>query len=282
MQNDVHYYCTYLLCRKAGVKVTTAKQIAWANGYVDAATDCDLHGIQTQCAPLGNWEKKRPGPPNWADTQIQHSVIVPFHFMPPNKDTWVVEANSANTRQLVETAYSFGDPFQFGVAAHTYQDSWSHQGFTGWIEDHNACKSIHNLVAFVTPNCGHADFGKIPDEMWREDWIDYRTKTGKHINNRLRLLDCAVHIYELILACPWAHQTKKAAKWEYIEPKLNQIYTEWDYDKRAQDLLDFAGGKGTAWKNLNKVYEKEHRQEFINAARAHLSESLKLMPKGLK
>ena len=72
MQKDFHFYLTYVLSRKVGISVKDAEKIAWANQYTDDLTEADLHGIQTQSAILGNW----------ADRQIQLSVLVPFHFIP--------------------------------------------------------------------------------------------------------------------------------------------------------------------------------------------------------
>jgi hypothetical protein len=59
--------------------------IAWADQYTDDLTKADLHGIQTQSDVVGNW----------ADTQVQMSVLVPFHFIPGNDDNypWMTTRN---------------------------------------------------------------------------------------------------------------------------------------------------------------------------------------------
>ena len=72
MQKDVHFYVTYALARKAGLPAEGAEKLAWADQFTDDLTAPDLHGIQTQSAIAGNW----------ADRQVQLSVLVPFHFVP--------------------------------------------------------------------------------------------------------------------------------------------------------------------------------------------------------
>ena len=72
MQKDIHFYLTYLLCVRVGVSRKNAEKIAWANQYTDELTESKVYGIQTQSDEFGNWK----------DEQIQHSVLVPFHFIP--------------------------------------------------------------------------------------------------------------------------------------------------------------------------------------------------------
>jgi hypothetical protein len=79
-------YVTYALAREAGLPAEDAEKLAWADQYTDDLTEPDLHGIQTQCATVGNW----------ADRQVQLSVLVPFHFVPGADAThpWMTTAGS--------------------------------------------------------------------------------------------------------------------------------------------------------------------------------------------
>jgi len=59
MQKDFHFYVTYFLARKAGMSAVLSRKIAWADQFADDLTKADLHGLQTQCKPLGNWSDRQ-------------------------------------------------------------------------------------------------------------------------------------------------------------------------------------------------------------------------------
>ena len=153
MQKDFHFYLTYALARRVGIPARTAQEIAWADQYTDDLTEADLHGIQTQSAILGNW----------SDRQIQLSVLVPFHFIPggDRRHPWMTTRNSLRAKHLVQNALS--DVFQLGIALHGLQDTFSHENFSGWQEDLNACYPWYYIGSNVIPNVGHAEMRAIPD-----------------------------------------------------------------------------------------------------------------------
>ncbi len=70
MQKDIHFYLTYALGRKLGMSPEEIETVAWADQFTDELTQPGLHGLQTQTSTLGNW----------AERQIQATVIMPFHF----------------------------------------------------------------------------------------------------------------------------------------------------------------------------------------------------------
>jgi hypothetical protein len=96
MQKDVHFYLTDLLCVRVGVARKNAEKIAWANQYTDELTESKVYGIQTQSDEFGNW----------SDEQIQHSVLVPFHFIPGSNEEHprLTEPNSHRVQELVRAA----------------------------------------------------------------------------------------------------------------------------------------------------------------------------------
>ena len=145
MQKDVHFYVTYVLAKRAGLPAQDAEQLAWADQFTDDLTESDLHEIQTQSAIAGNW----------ADRQVQLSVLVPFHFVPGSnaEHPWMTTANNDRARQLVQSAK--GSLLQLGIALHAFQDTFSHEGFSGWQEDLNSCFPWY-FVQSALPNVGGA------------------------------------------------------------------------------------------------------------------------------
>lgn len=244
MQKDFHFYLTYALARKVGICAETAERIAWADQHTDEMTKADLHGIQTQSAVLGNW----------ADRQIQLSVLVPFHFL-PGDNGWIVEPNSAQARELVKMAK---DPIRLGIALHTLQDTFSHQGFSGWQEKLNSCFPWWYIQS-ATPNIGHAEMGVVPDVV-NYVWTDPRT--GKAIDNKVRAESCAAetfrHLYQFA-------GRPKGVHWPTIADELEPIF-HLSYDDRKRELRRIGGNQTISYKNLN--FDKD---DFIQAARQHLA-----------
>ena len=175
MQKDFHFYVTYGLALQAGVAPTIAQKIAWANQFTDELTSPELYGIQTQSSLTGDW---------W-DRQIQLTVLVPFHFL-PGKDTkwpWKTEENCARAKRLTAVALKSKDPFRLGIALHAHQDTFSHQGFSGWSEPGNATGKI--WMKWI-PNVGHAERSTTPDII-TEEWKD-ASQSRQPIKNRERAL----------------------------------------------------------------------------------------------
>ena len=70
---------------------------------------------------------------------IQRYVYIPFHFLPGDntvelngqRNSLCTTPNSANARAILKKALRSRDPYQIGIALHTFGDTWSHQNFTG-------------------------------------------------------------------------------------------------------------------------------------------------------
>lgn len=237
MQKDFHYYLTYALAHSLGIK--DAEKIAWADQYTDDLTKADLYGIQTQSTTLGNW----------SDRQIQLSVLVPFHFIPG--ESWLVTANNKLSRILTETA---ANPFEFGVALHGLQDTFSHQGFSGWQEKANACWPWYYIQSPI-PNIGHAEMGPIPDII-NAVWTDPRS--GEKIDNKIRAMRAAQATCEFLIQYSDAHND-----WPAIHETLEPIF-KMSYDDRKRELINLADTP--RYKEV-----KTYKKDFIEAARKHLA-----------
>lgn len=259
MQKDVHFYLTYALARKAGMTAKDAETIAWADQYTDDLTEAELYGIQTQVAIIGNW----------SDRQIQRSVLVPFHYIPGDdiKCPWLVTANNKRVRKLVETA---PETFQFGIALHSLQDSFSHQGFTGWDEPVNACYPWYYIQSNI-PNIGHAEMGALPD-IANALWTDPRT--GQLIDNKGRVLECAIATFAAL--CNWSRSTEFYKN--TLRLHIEQIFHLSSYDQRKAALRELSGEKEIHYSSLNKQFQTDfHRQQFISSASQHLASATELM-----
>jgi len=244
MQKDFHFHVTDVLACKAGIEEPLI--VAWANQYTDELKKARLHGIQTQSGILGNW----------ADRQIQRTVLVPFHFLPGDnlEKTCVVTPDSRLARMLIDEA---GDFFELGIALHSFQDTYSHQGFTGWLEKENECFPWWYL-GNPQPPIGHAEMGVIPDVVSAE-WTDLRT--GIVIDNRRRALACAKRTYEIL--CGF---TEKENNWPDLRVEFQTLFAIRSYDERKKTLLKLGSGKRFS----ELTYSKTYRDEFETAAAKQL------------
>lgn len=253
MQKDVHFYLTYALARKVGICAKDARLIAWADQFTDDNHKAELHGMRTQCAVYKDWY----------DRTVQHDVIVPFHFIPGDGD-WLVTPDSTRAQFLVEKALN--NLFRLGIALHTLQDTFSHQGFTGWDEKANAVFWF-DYIDSPMPNVGHASLFKNPD-IANLLWQDLRT--GKWIDNRKRVIAAAKATYD---ALQKLYDQSPKTNWPEIKVWLEvllEIEGRDAYDIRKSELSKFAGDKKLRYSKLK--FEKKYKSAFIDAARCHLGE----------
>jgi Family of unknown function (DUF6765) len=264
MQKDVHFYLTYVFARKVGFPEKKAEIIAWSNQYTDDLTEADLHGIQTQSGILGNW----------GDTQVQFSVLVPFHFIPGADEAhpWMTTRNSPRARQLVESAMEKDDLYQMGVALHGLQDTFSHEKFSGWREDLNSCFPWYYLESSL-PNVGHAEMRVIPDVV-NYVWTDPRD--GTRIDNRKRTMRAAKVTFDYL--ADKIQLANKSQYWQTLEPELRDIFKLESYDKRVDELCVLSGNDKIDYNKANKKYSKSqaHKKSFVMAAGRHLSQAMRL------
>ena len=261
MQKDVHFYLTYALSRKAGIRHEEAEKIAWADQYTDDLTEAALHGIQTQSAILGNWMLR----------QIQLSVLVPFHFIPGTdpQHPWMTTSNSFRARELVSQASN--NILQFGIALHGLQDTFSHEGFSGWDEELNKCFPWY-YVESALPNVGHAELRVTPDVV-NYVWTDPRT--GKCIDNKERTMNAAEETYDFLTALLNPDRTPTA--WQDIKKELQPILKIESYDARKDGFRVLSGNNQIQYDEVTKRVEETHKSQFIQAASNHLAQAMGLL-----
>ena len=261
MQKDVHFYVTYALARKAALPVGDAEVLAWADQYTDDLTEPDLHGIQTHAAMAGNW----------ADRQVQLSVLVPFHFVPGTdaEHPWMTTAGSERALKLVRLAK--GNLLQLGIALHAFQDTFSHEGFSGWREDLNSCFPWY-FVEAALPNVGHAELRVVPDVV-NYVWTDPRD--GRRVDNKVRTMQAAKATFDLIVESFDVEVGR--GLWRGLKGELTPIFKLDSYDRRIDELCVLPGDRAVDYKEVTARLTRALKAQFIEAASVHLSAALGLM-----
>lgn len=264
MQKDFHYYMTYALALKAGIENSTAKTIAWSNQFTDELTDCGLGGIQTQCAITGNYK----------DRQIQQTVLCAFHFIPgdqPSIHPWMVTRDSAKAKVIVSDALKLKCPVTLGMALHTYQDTYSHEGFTGWNEKFNSCFSWDNLLGGLIENVGHADMRTIPDII-SAVWTDPRND-NKIVNADKFKIAAQLTFYYL------KSFNNEIIEWTESCEFMKDLTPFWQiksYDERKDWLMKWAGIT-EKYNDIKEDMRSSNENEFICAARNQISNFMKMV-----
>lgn len=268
MQKDIHYYSTLALAVKAGIDFDTALKIAWANQYTDELTKAEIGGLQTQVDVTDA--------ASWSQRQIQLTVLAAFHFMPgDDKDNLrIVTENSSNSRKLLSAAVEEKDPFWFGITLHVLQDTYSHQGFTGWEEDVNACPGWFRF-GFLTPNIGHTDFHRLPD-IADAIWTDWRT--GETVNNKERAMAAMKETYFSCARYNQRFESNSIEVWVCLYEQLRQIL-DVEYEERKKKLMALIGCKlsGRSYSEIKNNMWASHYEDFVGAAQRHLSQAISIM-----
>lgn len=262
MQKDVHFYLTYALAMKAGIPDALSRTIAWADQYTDDLTRADLHGIQTQSDILGNW----------GDKQVQLSVLVPFHFIPgSDKDhPWMTTPNSPRAKSLVAYALKENDPLRVGIALHGLQDTYSHQGFSGWQESLNSCYPWYYLESSL-PNIGHAEMRVTPDVL-NYVWTDPRN--GEKIENWKRGISAARATFDVLVK--FNRSRVDASVWRNLKNKLMELFRLKSYDSRVTRLCALSGNDKIDYKDVLSELITRHKVDFIKSANSHLARAMSL------
>ncbi len=186
MQIDLHYYGTAVIAASAGFSPDEARMIAYAAQYVDDAQDDDVlvvNGARFPAVRTAHYGL------TMFSARTEANIHLPFHFLPPAQvgqgmGGYRVQANSPLAKRLLAQAAQEPKPSlrlcRLGVALHAYADTWSHQGFSAWLEKGNDVAHIEvredgswqplglaELGLELLPLMGHFQAGFLPDEPFR-------------------------------------------------------------------------------------------------------------------
>jgi hypothetical protein len=304
MEKDFHYFTIYSIAKITGF--ADADIIAYSSQFVDDNNE----GQFSIDGSKSFFPEKIPSDgghyypimtqslsPKSLNPYVQKYVYVPFHFLPGDntviidgkKNTLNTTPNSYNAKIIVKQALDSDNPYQIGIALHTYADTWSHQNFTGMQEGWNAVYPWYDIFKSIVPNIGHAEVGHSPDII-SETWTDNRTK--EKVVNRIRALDAVGQIYRAL-----RKKTGQGPNWGSIKPEFKKLMDANDYDDRKTKInaLLHKNGLGevpkydkNSWigdaldKSGNEVvmqpgFEDTHWHKFHLAAKTHFATVIELI-----
>jgi len=304
MEKDFHYYITYSIAKLTGYD--KADIIAYSSQFVDDnnegqfTIDKEESFFPERIPANGGYYypiMTQSLSPKSLDTYIQKYVYIPFHFLPGDNNVEIngkknplsTTPDSRNARKVLNAAMKRGDPYQIGIALHTFADTWSHQNFTGLRESWNAVYPWYNVFKSIVPNIGHAEAGHSPDVI-SEDWIDYRI--DKKIDNRERAFSAVAEIYKAM-----REQSGKGAQWADVEKDYAEIINTFSYNARIEkvaallrnkglgeidkyckdDWIDAALDKSDAGVTMNPDFINSHWYKFHQAAKVHFATVMDLI-----
>ena len=246
MQKNIHYNLTFKLAVDVGFSVECAQQIAWADQFVDDCIDFEKYGFRTMVnIAFQTLDCFIP--------EVQRSVFVPFHFLPGSKDSLIVKRNSELVQKIIQGAMKTNDRIALGIALHGFQDSYSHEGFSGVQSDDNA-KHKWNLTSMLAPRIGHAEFGLDPDVV-RGKWYN---QNGLYIKNNEKFKEAAIETYRIL------YQFAKGCYPKFDPVNVLQEIDEFleikDYEKGKEFLFKKSGIDP---KNICKRYSNFSPSQYL-------------------
>lgn len=256
MQKDFHYNMTLALAIKAGFDKYDAMDIAWSNQFTDECKDFDKYGIRTMVDIT--WKASDCFIP-----EVQRSVFVPFHFLPGGNNLFpfIVTQASGLAYHLISEAEKVHDIIRFGIALHSFQDTYSHQGFSGMQDDNNAKHPWDKTgLSSLAPRIGHAEFGHDPDIMNRI-W----TGPSGGVMNYTRFQAAALETFKILLRFKGEvlELDKSIKRVNEIEKELADFWSITHYDSRKKWLQAKSGlGRYSEYKPT-----QEQIKRFVAAAR---------------
>jgi hypothetical protein len=184
---------------------------------------------------------------------------------------WKTVANNKRAGLLVKEALESKNPLRLGIALHTLQDTYSHQGFSGWREDRNSCYVWYAPLSAI-PNVGHAEMRTAPDVV-SEVWTDPRGEKTK-VKNSDRAMKAAARTFQVL--AQWNGTTNAAASWRALKPSVRQAFTTSDYDKRKSKIMALGGDNKTRFSSVSRSLNGD-KPAFAQAAFAHLLTAMSLV-----
>lgn len=245
MEKDFHYYITYSIAKLTGYN--DADIIAYSSQFVDDNNEGQFvidegeSSFPERIPAAGGYYypiMTQSLSPKSLDPYIQKYVYIPFHFLPGDNNVEIngkknplsTTPNSQNAKTLLNEALKSKNPYQIGIALHTFSDTWSHQNFTGLREEWNSVYPWYNIFKSIVPNIGHAEAGHSPDVI-SEDWIDYRLNKKEKIINKVRSLEAVAEIYKVM-----RRDSGKGPVWTDMKSQYKEIVYTFGYDERISKV----------------------------------------------
>jgi hypothetical protein len=193
------------------------------------------------------------------DWSIQRNVFIPFHFLPHTmgalkKGELDTKADSLFARKLLDIAkndFSSRRLLKIGIALHTYEDTWSHEPFSGRNHHENDCDKVsimnkgffqiikefkYNALDIIANrlkvDIGHLKVGYLPDIPF----VSWKCFVGgaMHLFSASRYVTAAKCIYDYLCS---ASESKPVKSWKGLEQVVTRAlsYENWNRDKRCEN-----------------------------------------------
>lgn len=228
MKVDFHHAVTYVVARHAGFSPEEAATVAYSAAYVDDATNSGTIRFEN-----GAMYSRRSSAHRMIDYRnlqevLNHSVWIPFHFLPGNGgcaagdhptgsfiQKLVCYPDSPVAHDMLEAACARKDTrsglYRLGIAMHVLADTWAHQGFTGVIHDINDVSHIR---------CDGEDLDAPILNRWKR-WVQWMQKGWGRLKSGfagevLPLGHAAVLDYPDTPFLRWSYRSH-AGEWVYCD-----------------------------------------------------------------
>ena len=267
MEKDFHFYTVYVLCRANGMSPDVAKVVAYSSQHTDDANK----GQVLEFRNGGRFEQVLTAhkflAPGSLSTATQYDIYLTYHFIPGNigsrfQEKLVCRRDSAIAQRMVaEPSRLQGKAYQlhrFGIALHTYADTWLHSDFSGVVTELNDLKNIQvmtergwekpahlarQVLSHVIGHPGHWEADPYPDEPFREwRFVQKHSQAEIHRKNWELCRDAAKAGYQVIsafLEYNPSFRTAQSVPWEQIMGPLTALYkTAGSLDERCRRWMD--------------------------------------------
>ncbi len=206
MQEDFHFYTTYVLCRCNGLPHDKARTIAYSSQQVDDAK----YGHELEFKEGGRFQQQMTAHQlihsNVLNLRTQYEIYGTYHFIPGNRQDkqkpdgsipfrhrMLCTENSEVSQKVFEHVYQQKKEPDFfhslGIALHAYADTWAHQDFSALFKfekDNKMNDANHVMVCRRNGNCyesfkpGETSFDRADGKFQRFlNWLANRYEVGK-------------------------------------------------------------------------------------------------------
>ena len=285
MQIDFHFGMIYVLCRAVGIKPEISFNIARASQYVDDNRDKNPIKIEGRVVtPLVT----SYDPVDVRNFTFEEGwrVWAPFHFLPAGEgknlsERLICRPDSDSVKVTIKcyknSRKNFLNEQYLGIILHVIADTYSHQGFSGFLSELNGIGDVENIEPknhkFSNPildriiiklntdieklfRVGHALVGYRPDVPF----LKWKYKPyGKHkwtkVNNPSRVYKALKKCFDIIVDA--VHSLENS---QDILERQSIDFTV--VDKLFNEVKEFNKNRISKDDRLNYLYELMERNYF--------------------
>lgn len=241
MNIEFHYYITKILALEAGFEEDEADILAHSSQLVsDNRIKFKVMVDEDEDEIFENSISQIPDPLNPANHSLK--IFLLHHFIPGDPTSYKAKRRDGKMHLLMPTpgsnnsllvtneASKRDNMYLFGIAAHAFADTFSHQNFIG-TRDH--MNSFTQNIDDIIPIVGHADVGirpDIPDLIWDDiRMIDQL----QEVNNADRVIYAAQNLYKIFNLYTASENT-----WVEVKDRLEDIIGEGSRNPKLENIED--------------------------------------------